>query len=176
MDRKPDIATAFAPGDVRQGKPRHRAIPPRKQREMWLAEQEKIRSYPMAVSPEAIAAAHRTAESAGQLISQQRRQGKDVLEELLPMLISLVCVYQPWPPAMGKNPHENREIFDRYVMLTIKCAEAVAPYQSPKAIYIRDERNMHGDIDIDLTQLSDEELQQWRALLIKARRGPTIEG
>jgi hypothetical protein len=45
---------------------------------------------------------------------------------------------------------------------------------APKAVIIKDERRPEDDLD--LTKLSDEELQQLHNLLLKATRGETIEG
>jgi len=154
---------------------RHRPITPQAARRLedWRAKEEQRRGVPSAAWPEAVTEAHRAAAAAELTIADQRKRGKAVLEELLPLLMGMVAMFQPWPPP-GRNPLENRALFERYVVLTIKCAEAVAPYQSPKAIIVKDERRPE-DEPPDLTKLTDEELREWRRLLIKAQRGPTIE-
>jgi hypothetical protein len=114
----------------------------------------------------------RNARRADAIISDAvRKKGKDVLEELLTMLVSMVEQFRPWPPERGTNPNEDRALFDRYVVLATKCAAELAPYQSPKAVIIKHDRPPEDEPD--LTKLSDEELQQWRRLLLKFERGPT---
>lgn len=158
--------------DTHTTRPLHRQLPPAANPaivERWQREQGPLSPN----LPEAIAGARRAADAAELTIAQQRRMGKHVLEELLQLLMGFVALFQPWPPGQSKNPYENRELFDRYMLLAIKCASAVAPFQSPKAIIIKTDRRPEDDPD--LTKLTDEELQTWRRLLIKAQRGPTID-
>jgi hypothetical protein len=169
------MTTNLPQHDPRNGRPRHRHVRfvhPNKRLELWRQQEERYRGIPSAIWPEAIDAANNTVEKFESLISLERTRGKDVLEEMLELFTHMMMVYAPHPPDAEPNPTENRQLFDRYTMLAIKCAEAVAPYQSMKAVYVK---HAPQDDGFDLTLLSDAELAEWRRLVIKATRGQTIE-
>lgn len=103
------------------------------------------------------------------------RRGKEALEKILVILMDMAMEFQPWPAERGeKNPHEDRALFDRYIVLAMKCAAEVAPYQSPKAILIKTANGQQSG-EYDLDQLSDEQLLTLRQLMLAAKP-VTIDG
>lgn len=98
-----------------------------------------------------------------------RTNGKEALEELLTVLMNMAAEFQPWPAKRGVNPTANRDLFERYTFLAMKCATALAPYQSPKALIIKEEHGPDPSGEYDLDRLSDDQLLALRQLLIAAK-------
>ena len=166
--------------DVAEGvKPRERTIHRRldqlrsveQRAALWAKEQARIDAETPILTTEGQAAGYEAAKAAALAITAapHQKRGKDVLSEIMHLMMAMAGLHQPWAPARGKNPTEDRTLFDRYILLAMRAASELAPYQSPKAVIIKDERPVNPTDEYDLTILSDEQLLTLRQLLAAAK-------
>lgn len=88
-----------------------------------------------------------------------KKLGKELLEDFAHLFAGIAASHQPWPAAMGKNPHENEERFLTYARLTVEAAKALAEYQSPKfraiMVHAPDPGPQPKTIDGNVTAIND---------------------
>lgn len=140
----------------------------KRQAEMWAKEEARMDAKTPILTPEAKQASWEMAKASERVMTSHRKRAKEVLEDLMTLLMGMADKHQPWPEQRGRNPLEDRELFDRYVVLAMKCAASLAPYQSPRAVIIKDDRTRPTD-EYDLTKLSEEQLMALRQILIAAK-------
>jgi hypothetical protein len=170
--------TAKVVNDPRGGRPSHRPLDahrsPQQQAAMWEAEKARLDTVTPILTPEAQAAAWEAAQLIETSLPTFRRKGKDILSDVSVLLARMANTYRPPLPDEADNPHADRELFDRYLGLLMKTAALKAPYESPKAVVIKDERSSPSH-QYDFSRLSDEQLLALRQLLIAAKPAMMIE-
>ena len=70
---------------------------------------------------------------AGELISARaagRKLAKEHMQDMLPVLVSMVAYYRPAVPGMPENPHGNAKQFERWLVHFMSLCRSLAPYES----------------------------------------------
>jgi hypothetical protein len=138
---------------------------------LWAREQARIDAETPILTTAAREAGYEAAKAAALAITAapHQRRAKDVLSEIMHLMMAMARLHQPSAPQHDKNPNEDRTLFDRYILMAMRAASELAPYQSPKAVIIKEERPIHPTDEYDLTALSDEQLLTLRQLLAAAK-------
>jgi len=73
-------------------------------------------------------------EAAERTLAAAQASGKklaiDVLEDFMNLFAGMTAYYQPMPNGVAPKPNQDENKFVQYARMTMKVAEALAPYQS----------------------------------------------
>lgn len=83
----------------------------------------------------------------------------EVLSTAMNFFYGLSTLYQPLP----SNPNRNEKLFHQYMMDSVDIAKALLPFQMPRLSSVTIQQ-----LPLDLTRLTDQELEELERLHTKA--------
>lgn len=127
------------PGERRGGRPKGGKNLTTLERELYKGAITRQFAADQRRREESLRRLEQQAEMAATAVQQLREQGKPLAKDALGLFLEIfmgrAAYYQPRPkiddPKVDQNKFANEEKFEKWARLSVDCAKALAPFQSP---------------------------------------------